>query len=183
MTLGAGLHAANVPFPGLVLTAVGICIALTGYLFVPRAGAVLTIASWPPCSRRSASASIVLSPMIAIVVEALLAELGLALAGGDRTVLPLLLAGALAVLWALVHPFVTQGVLAGQGVLQIYTRTLEKVAGLLGLSSGMVVALIVIIVLAPHRRRPVRRRRRGRRGPPAHAPAALARRSAEAPGE
>ena len=43
MSLGAWLHAANVPFTGLLLSAVGVCIALIGYVFVPRAGAVFMI--------------------------------------------------------------------------------------------------------------------------------------------
>ena len=37
MTLGAWLHATGMPFSGLLLSAIGITIALTGYVFVPRA--------------------------------------------------------------------------------------------------------------------------------------------------
>ena len=52
-----------------------------------------------------------------------------------------------AVNWSLVQPFFTQGLLAGQGVLEIYTRTLEEVARLLRLSPSVVIALIAFIVL------------------------------------
>jgi len=89
----------------------------------------------------------VLNPMIAIVIEGSLAEVGLALGGRHRNVLPFLLAGVFAVNWALVQPLFTQGVLAGEGVVQIYTRTLQRAADLLGMSSGMVIALLAIIVL------------------------------------
>jgi len=148
MTLGAWLHAANVPFTGLLLAGVGICVALIGYVFVPRAGAVFMISLVAAILKAFSVGGVVLNPMIAIVVEGLLAELGLAIGGRHRRLLPFLLAGVLAVNWSLVQPFFTQGVLAGQGVFLIYTRTLQRVADLLGLSPGMVVALVAIVVLA-----------------------------------
>jgi ABC-type thiamin/hydroxymethylpyrimidine transport system permease subunit len=147
MTLGAWLHAANVPFTGLLLSGVGVCIALIGYVFVPRAGAVFMISLVAAILKAFSVGGVVLNPMIAIVVEGLLAELGLAVGGRRHHVLPFLLAGVLAVNWSLVQPLFTQGVLAGQGVLLIYTRTLQRVADLLGLSTGMVVALLIIVVL------------------------------------
>jgi ABC-type thiamin/hydroxymethylpyrimidine transport system permease subunit len=146
MTVGAWMHAANVPFTGLFLSGIGICVALIGYVFVPRAGAVLMISLVAALLKAFSVGGVVLYPMIAIVVEGMLAEAGLALGGRRREVLPFLLAGAFAVSWSLVQPFFTQGLLAGQGVLQIYTRTLQEVAGLLHLSSAMVVALIAFVV-------------------------------------
>lgn len=147
MTLGAWMHAARVPFTGLFLSGIGIWIALIGYVFVPRAGAVFMISLVAALLKAFSVGGVVLNPMIAIVVEGVLAEAGLALGGRHREVLPFLLAGVFAVNWSLVQPFFTQGVLAGQGVLQIYTRTLEEVARLLHLSSGMVIALVAFIVL------------------------------------
>ena len=148
MTLGAWLHAANVPFSGLLLAGVGISIALTGYVFVPRAGAVLMISLVAALLKAFSVGGVVLNPMIAIVMEGLLAELGLFVGGRHRTVLPFLLAGALAVSWSFVQPFFTQGVLAGEGVVEIYTRTAERAADLLGLSTMMVVAIVVVVALA-----------------------------------
>ena len=116
-------------------------------MFVPRAGAVLMISLIAATLKAFSVGGVVLNPMIAIVIEGMLAELGLAIGGRRRHVLPFLLAGVLAVNWSLVQPFFTQGVLAGQGVLLIYTRTLQRVADMLGLSPGMVVALVVIVVL------------------------------------
>jgi len=147
MSVGAWMHAARVPFTGLFLAGIGICIALIGYVFVPRAGAIFMISLVAALLKAFSVGGVVLNPMIAIVVEGVLAEAGLALGGRHREVLPFLLAGVLAVNWSLVQPFFTQGVLAGQGVLEIYTRTLEEVARLLHLSSGMVIALIAFIVL------------------------------------
>ena len=148
MTLGTWLHAANVPFSGLLLSGVGVSIALTGYVFVPRAGAVLMISLVAALLKAFSVGGVVLEPMIAIVMEGLLAELGLFAGGRRRTVLPFLLAGALAVSWSFVQPFFTQGVLFGEGIIEIYTRTLQKAADLLGLDAAMVIAILVIVVLA-----------------------------------
>lgn len=148
MTLGAWLHAANVPFSGLLLSGVGVSIALTGYVFVPRAGTVLMISLVAALLKAFSVGGVVLEPMIAIVMEGLLAELGLFAGGRRRTVLPFLLAGAFAVSWAFVQPFFTQGVLFGEGITEIYTRTLQKAADLLGLDTTTVIAILVIVVLA-----------------------------------
>jgi ABC-type thiamin/hydroxymethylpyrimidine transport system permease subunit len=147
MTLGAWLHAANVPFTGLLLSGVGICIALVGHVFVPRAGAVFMISLVAAMLKAFSVGGVVLNPMIAIVVEGALAELGLFVGGHRRTVSPYVLAGVLAVSWAFVQPFFTQGVLAGQGVFEIYVRTAQRAACLLGFSTGALVAVVVVVFL------------------------------------
>jgi hypothetical protein len=146
MSLGAVLHALALPLSGLVMTAVGMVIALTGYRFVPRRGAVLSIAAVCALLKAFSLGSVVLSPMLAILVEALLAELGLALAGGRPRRGPLALAGALATLWATFHPFVSQGLLAGAGMFEVYRRLLESGARLLGLDPRAVPAVLVALL-------------------------------------
>jgi hypothetical protein len=83
----------------------------------------------------------VLNPMIGIVAESLLAEVVLSLWGQPRRA-SFVVAGGLAVFWPFVHPFFTQGILAGQGILTVYGWTLEKGANLLGLDPS---ALLLIL--------------------------------------
>lgn len=149
MSLGAVLHALALPFSGLVMTAAGMLIALTGYRFVPRRGAVLSIAAVSALLKAFSLGSIVLSPMLAILVEALLAELGLALAGGRAARGPLALAGALATSWVPLHPFLTQGLVAGEGMIEIYRRLLVTAARLLHLDAGAI-PLVVAAFLVVH---------------------------------
>jgi hypothetical protein len=149
MTLGAVLHALVLPFSGLVMTAIGMLVALTGYRFVPRRGAVLAIAAVSALLKAFSLGSIVLSPMLAILIEAALAELGLALAGGRTDRGALALAGALATLWVPLHPFVTQGLVAGEGMVEIYRRLLAAGARQLHLDPRAVPA-IVAALLAVH---------------------------------
>jgi hypothetical protein len=149
MSLGALLHALKLPLTGLAMTAIGLLIALTGYRFVPRRGAVLAIATVCSLLKALSVGSIVLSPMLAILIEGLLAELGLTLAGGGTGVVPLATAGAAGALWVPLHPFVSQGLLAGQGMIEIYRRLLASGARLLHLDPRAI-PVIVIGLLVLH---------------------------------
>ncbi len=148
--LGSLLHVANLPFTGAVMAAIGIAMALVGRVFVPARGSVLAIGLVAAFLKLLSVGGNVLNPAIGIVAESLLAEAVVSALGPPRRV-PFLVAGALAVLWALVHPFLTQGVLAGQGIVVVYGWTLSKGAALLGLPPSaalfIVGALIVIHLL------------------------------------
>ncbi|MEJ2554713.1 MAG: hypothetical protein P8186_00455, partial [Anaerolineae bacterium] len=141
MTLGSLLHVLNVPFSGAVLAGIGITIALIGRLFVPRTGSVLFIGLVTALLKMLSLGGIVLNPMIGIVAESLLAEVVLSLWGRPRRA-SFVVAGGLAVFWPFVHPFFTQGILAGQGILTVYGWTLEKGANLLGLDPS---ALLLVL--------------------------------------
>jgi ABC-type thiamin/hydroxymethylpyrimidine transport system permease subunit len=141
MTLGSLLHVFNVPFSGAVLAGIGITIALIGRLFVPRTGSVLFIGLVTALLKMLSLGGIVLNPMIGIVAESLLAEVVLTLWGRPRRA-SFVVAGSLAALWPFVHPFFTQGILAGQGILTVYGWTLEKGAKLLGLDPS---ALLLVL--------------------------------------
>lgn len=147
MSLGALLHALVLPFVGVTMTAIGMLVALTGYRFVPRRGAVLAMAAVTALLKAFSIGAIVLSPMLAILVEALLAEAGLALADARPGRGPLALAGALATLWVPVHPFVTQGLVAGEGMAVIYRRMLADAARLLHLDPAAIPVLVLAWVL------------------------------------
>ena len=146
MSLGSVLHALNVPFLGTVIAGIGMVIALTGYSFVSRRGAVLIIGLVAALLKAFSLGGVILNPIVAIVIESLLAELGLALAGGQPRRPALMLAGALAVLWNFFHPFLTQGILAGQGIFTIYQRILQKGASLLGLNPQAVLLVLLALI-------------------------------------
>jgi len=146
-TLGAVLHALRLPLAGLAMSAIGMLIVLTGYRFVPRRGAVLTVGLVSALLKAFSLGSIVLSPMLAILAEALMAEFGLALAGGRPHRGPLALAGALGVLWAFGHPFVTQGLLAGRGMVEVYRRTIEAGSQLLQLDPRAVPIIVLALIV------------------------------------
>lgn len=145
MGLGSLLHVLNVPFAGAFMGGIGITIALIGRLFVPRRGSVLLIGLVTALLKMLSLGGIVLNPMIGIVAESLLAEVVLSVMGRPRRV-SFVVAGGLAGLWPFVHPFFTQGMLAGNGILTVYGWVLEKGAKLLGLDPSAVVLVVVGLI-------------------------------------
>ncbi len=137
ISLGSVLHTLNVPFSGVVMTGIGIAIALIGRLFVPRTGSVLFIGLVTAFLKMFSLGGVVITPIIGILAESLLAEAALTALGQPRRV-SFIVAGALATFWPFVHPFFTQGVLAGSGILTIYERTLSNGARTLGLAPSAV---------------------------------------------
>ena len=149
ISLGSVMHALHVPLTGLVVGALGMVIALTGYGFVPRRGAVLVMGVVSALLKIFSIGSAVVGPMLAIVVEALVAEVGLALAGGRPRRPALMLAGGLGVLWSFAHPFVTLGFFGGGGTVMVTRRVVENGVRLFGLDPNAV-ALIVVLMAALH---------------------------------
>lgn len=147
ITSGSILHVVNVPFSGVMLSAVGIAIALIGRLFVPRKGSVLYIGLVAAFLKMFSLGGIVMMPMIGIIMESLLAEIVLTVMGQPRR-LSFILAGAAATFWPLIHPFFTQGLLAGQGILTVYNWTLQKGAKMLGLSPSAVLIILGAVIAA-----------------------------------
>jgi len=147
-TLGSVLHMANIPFKGVILGGIGVMVLLIGRLFVPRRGATLATGIVTTILKAFSLGQIIINPMIAIFIEALLAEIVLSL---HRTPSrrAFLLAGALAISWNFFHPFLTWGILAGQGILTIWTSTIDSGARMLGLSPNLA-WLIAAILLGIH---------------------------------
>jgi ABC-type thiamin/hydroxymethylpyrimidine transport system permease subunit len=146
-TLGSALHVLNVPLSGVLLTGIGITVALIGRMFVPRRGSVFFIGVITALLKMLSLGGIVLNAMIAILAESLLAELVLIAFGKPRRI-AFALAGGAATLWCLVHPFLTQGVIAGRGFLAIYQLTLERGADLLGIDLAAILLILTALIVS-----------------------------------
>ncbi len=142
--VGSYLHVLKVPFIGTLMAALGIAVALVGRTFVPKRGSVLFMGVVTAFLKMFSLGGIVLNPMIAIVVESGLAELGLRASVRPRR-WTFALAGALAVSWDFFHQFFTQGILAGQGIFAIYVRTLEQGARALGIEPSHALILLALL--------------------------------------
>lgn len=142
--LGSLLHVWNVPFIGAILGTIGIAIALVGRVVVPRPGSTVSIAVVAALLKALSVGGVVLSPMIAIVMEGLIADAVLSLGGRPRRG-TFVVAGALAVVWNLVHPLLVQGLIFGTGIITMYTSVIEKGAALFGLSTSSVVLVFAAL--------------------------------------
>jgi len=145
LSLGSALHAFDVPFSGLFLASVGIAVALIGYRFTRQRGAVLQIGLVAALMKAASIGGNILNPMIGILAEALVVELVLAVTRG-RGLASFMLAGAFGALWPLIHPFVTQGLLAGRGIVTVWGWLVEDGVAFLGLPPEA--ALIIVAILA-----------------------------------
>ena len=146
-SLGSVLHALQVPFAGLALSGAGIAIALTGRVLVPRTGAIALIGLVTAFVKMLSVGGLVFNPMIGIVIESLLAEAVVGLGPFSRVTF--LAAGALATAWTLAHPFLTGGILGGQGFVAVYVAMLKSAARFLGVAPSAVV-LVLGVLLALH---------------------------------
>ncbi len=133
MTLGSYLHVLNVPQTGTILSAIGVAILVVGRSFVPRKGATLLTGIVALFIKMFSLGGIVINPMIAIFMESLLVEVGLGAKGIRRG--RCMLAGALGTSWVIIHPFITQGIMAGWGLTRVYVWLVKGGAELLGIPS------------------------------------------------
>jgi ABC-type thiamin/hydroxymethylpyrimidine transport system permease subunit len=152
MTLGSYLHlifpslATPLVGVGTIMTAMGMVVALIGRLFVPRAGSVLMIGVVVAILKALSIGGVKLPAMLAIIIECLLAELGLLLAkrpsrGG------FMLAGCLAVLWTFFHKFFASYVFLGRGIYDVYLGMLKAGSEALGVGIGYALIIVAAFLL------------------------------------
>jgi len=77
-------------------------------------------------------------------MESLLVEAGLGRRGLSRG--RFALAGTLGASWNIVHPFLTQGLLAGWGITRVYTWLLGGISRLLGIDPHYTLLLILALL-------------------------------------
>ena len=147
ISLGSVLKALDLPFSGATLAAIGMLIALTARLFVPRRGTTLFIGVTVMILKLFSIGSIIIGPMIGIFMEAVLAEVVLSFF--PRPSLPaFLLAASSALLWVFAQPFITGVLLFGRDLFTIWLDLLDLGGLLFGLhaaAAGWIVAILVAI--------------------------------------
>lgn len=146
ITLGSLFHTLNVPMTGVFLSAIGLLIAMIGRYFVPKPGSTLFIGVIAALLKLLSIGGIVIWPMIAILMEAVVAEVVLTVMRKPQR-LAFLITGALGVFYTMVHPFLSQGLLAGRGVLFVWEMLLEEGTRLFGLPLSAALAIIAIMAL------------------------------------
>lgn len=145
VSLGSYLHILKVPFTGTIMTSLGIGVALVGRSFVPKRGSVLFIGVVTAVLKMFSLGGIVLNPMLAILFESALAEVGLLVATKPRRA-AFVLAGSLAVAWDFCHQFFTQALLAGRGFFEVYGWALSQGSRLLGIGQDQAITLLLLLL-------------------------------------
>ena len=140
--LGSLFHVLDIPMSGTLMAAIGLSIALTGRIFLPRKGSTFFTGVIASILKLFSIGSVVIAPMIGILSEALIAELVLTLF--RRPTRPAVLAaGGMGVLYTLLHPFITNPILYGRGIFVIWLDLLDRGARLFGLDSGVWLPIVL----------------------------------------
>ena len=145
ITLGTLFKTLNIPLSGVLLSVIGLSIALIGRIFVPKKGSTLFIGVIAMLLKLFSLGGVVLGPMIGILGEAVIAEVILSLTGKPRLG-TLTLAGSLSVLWVLAQPFVTNPILYGRTVFVVWEKVINNGSQLLGLRTNAVFWILGIMI-------------------------------------
>jgi ABC-type thiamin/hydroxymethylpyrimidine transport system permease subunit len=151
LTLGSYLHVIFPPLAdtflvGLLMASLGAIVALIGRHFVPRTGSVFMISVVAAILKMISIGGVTVGPLVAILAEGLLTELGLLIARRP-TRWAFVFAGALAVAWNFFHKFIMMYILFGKGVYEVYVGMLQQGASLLRIDLSYALLIIVILFL------------------------------------
>ncbi len=151
MTLGSYLHVIFPPLAdtflvGLIMASLGVVVALIGRLFVPRIGSVLMIGIVAAILKMISIGGVKLGPLVAILAESVLMELGLVVVRQPRQ-RAFIFAGALATTWNFFHKFIMMWLLFGQGIYEVYVGMVQQGASLLRIQANYALVIIVILFL------------------------------------
>ncbi len=145
ITIGTALKGMRLPMSGMILAMLAAIIALTGYYFVPRRGAILMMGGVAALLKVFSVGTVIAGPFFAILIEALVADGICSLLG--RHLLAYLGAGAAMLCYTALHPFITQGLLFGGRIYEVYVATARQVGQFLHLESVHLAALVGLYLL------------------------------------
>ncbi len=150
ITVGSVLHLINLPLKGTWLAAGAMTLALTGRRLAGVPGSLVLLGTLAALLKVFSFGGAVFSPMVGILMEALLAE-GVLLLTGDRP-WSYPLAGGVALLWPPIHRILFQALYFGVEVYQVYgqlarqiTRWFPFTLQHLALAFGMLMVLQFLI--------------------------------------
>jgi len=145
INLGILLQTLQVPFKGALLTFLALIVLFIGRDIVPKRGAVFFMGLTTAFLKLVFLGGMAISPIIAILMEVTLVES--CLFQNRPRKLNFYLAGAAALAWSFIHPFFTQGLLAGWGILKVYKILIETGATLFGLEHGFFGIFLLLFII------------------------------------
>ncbi len=129
--VGSTLHNLHLPLAGLLLSACAVTLLIGGHYLRPERGLFWRSGLVCALLKGLSPSAIIVGPMVAILMEALILEAGVSLLGSPWGYLP---AGALAVSWSLIHKFLSLFMVYGPNLLDLYLRLGTYLARQWGLS-------------------------------------------------
>jgi hypothetical protein len=148
ITLGSFIHALHIPLGSAALAGLGAGVLVAQRQILPARGLTLATALVAAVCKSISPGGVILGPMIAILSEGVLVELILLPAPRARAAAPI--AGGLAAAWCVLQKLVTQLVLFGAGIIDVYLALLQRGCAWLGLppSGGLWTVAGVLAAIA-----------------------------------
>lgn len=146
MSLGGVLKSLNIPLSGLILSGIGLTIAMIGRLFVPKRGSILFIGIIAMILKIFSLGGIIIGPMLGIIAEALIAELVLS-TNSKPTLALMMFAGVLGSFWVLLQPFISGPLLLGRSFLVVWLGVVDTARNIFNLSEGSIFIVLALFVL------------------------------------
>jgi hypothetical protein len=129
--LGGIIKGLRIPMGGAFLTALACIIFLTGRYFVRQPGSILMMGGIAAVLKVFSVGTVIAGPFMAILIEALLAEILISLLGIKK--FSYLLTGAILTTYTIIHPFISQGIIFGDNIYKVYIETFKGLAALINI--------------------------------------------------
>ena len=146
MTAGGLLHALHVPFSGILLATIGAAILACQRALCPVRGITLTTGGLAAGIKVFSMGGVYLNPLLAVLMEALLAEVVFCLLG--TSFLAAWLAGFLMGLWSFVQGLLTLVLLYGMHWIEASASALSRQAPPWPLSPVALLLLVVVLLMS-----------------------------------
>ena len=135
----------NTFFKGVILGSIGVAVALTGRYFIQKRWSVLFIGIITALLKTLSPGGARIGPIVAILMQSILMELVLSLAGRPQA-WAYVLGGALAVGWNFPHKFVMMGIMYGRNVAQVAQKLVQDGSSMLGLDPSMAFWILALLM-------------------------------------
>ncbi len=144
--VGTLLHAADLPFVGLIMMAFGMLFQTVARVVTRMRGSALLMALVVAFLKMLFIGGIALSTVVAIFFQSIILELIYWSPSPGR--IRVSIGGALAVCYSLFHPFISMPIFMGLTVFDAYSRIVGAGSALLGLpqESGLIVILVLFLL-------------------------------------
>lgn len=127
VTAGNALHLAKVPFRGVIMALMAVAILACARRFAAYRGSLILIGAIAATFKAGSMGGFVITPMLAIFAEALIAESVFTTMGYGR--MTSLIAGILGLLYTFLHGVIMQVFFFGLDIFDVYGNILSEISG------------------------------------------------------
>ncbi len=144
-TLGTTLHLAKIPLRGFLMAFIAGIILVTAKEFVRFRGSLLLVGALAATFKVLSMGGFMINPVVAIFLEAVLAELVFLIFGYNR--ISALAAGCAVVFYTLLHAVIAHLFYFGAEIITVYKRISSELASVLHLEDWNFTLLMIILVI------------------------------------